>query len=73
MDFTSEDSLNDGAGAKHKSSRCPEELPGWCPVCYQHEYARPVKLIGNYSDKISVLLQATCADASGHEMISYGL
>lgn len=71
VDFTWEDSWDDGAGRKHKSSRCPRELPGWRPVCSKHEYARSVKLIGNKSDKISVLFQATCFDASGQKMITY--
>lgn len=70
VDFTWEDSWNDGAGGKHKSSRCPEELPGWCPVCYQHESTRPVTLLGNTLDEMSVLFQATCCDASGHKMTS---
>lgn len=55
---------------EHKSSRCSEELPGWCPVRTQHEYVRPVKVFGNKSDRISVFYQATGSDASGHKMIT---
>lgn len=65
-DFNQEDSWNHGAGANYETVCYPEELLGRRHIRQQLESGRPVTLFGNYSDNMSVLLEAT-----GHQMMHF--